>query len=134
MPIYSTTAPTPHQRSRGANPLSNKGRPIRRGRRDRSAPIDPFDEQSELRRRQMQSAVDDWRPNELALLETLREKTQPRAVPGQNLQIVAALASKDEDRARKGIGLQNLRDVRREAVEVDEAALRAVLSAMKDRR
>src|ERR1700704_3818036 len=39
---------------------------------------------------------DDRRPHELAVLEPLGEQTEPRTVPGQDLQIIAALATEDE--------------------------------------
>src|SRR5271157_392895 len=77
------------------------------------APVNSLDEKRELRRCQLQRAVDDRRPNELAFLEPLGEQTKPRAIPGQNLQIVSALAPEDEHAAGKGIGFQHLCDFRR---------------------
>ena len=53
-----------------------ESRAFRRFRRDRSPPVDPFDEQRELSRCQMQRAFDDRRPDEPALLKALREKTE----------------------------------------------------------
>jgi hypothetical protein len=57
------------------------------------------------------------RPHELALLHPLGEQAKARAVPGQNLHIVAALAPEHEGRARIRIGAQRLRDLGGEAIE-----------------
>jgi hypothetical protein len=73
--------------------------------------------QRQLRRRQVHRALDDWRPNEPPFLQTLGEKTQAGAVPGQNLHVVAALAAKHERRARIRVGAQRLRDIRGQPVE-----------------
>jgi hypothetical protein len=66
-------------------------RAFRRFRRNGPAPIDSFDQQRQLSRRQVKRALNDRRPNEPPFLQTLGAKTQARAVPSQNLHVAPRL-------------------------------------------
>nr|CCD32264.1 Conserved hypothetical protein [Methylocystis sp. SC2] len=68
-------------------------------------------QERQLRRRQLQRALDNRRPHELTFLQTLGKQAQGRPVPRQNLHIVAALAREHEGRARIRVSAQNLRDI-----------------------
>ena len=67
--------------------LSDKHWSNRRLRCYCAAPVHRLRQHSQLRRRQCHRAIDDRRPNEPSFLQTLGEKTQTRAVPGQNLHL-----------------------------------------------
>ena len=58
-------------------------RAFRRFRRNRPAPVDPLDQQRELRRGQMQRAVDNRRPDEASLLKTLVPPSEVQPLPPQ---------------------------------------------------
>ena len=53
----------------------------RQGWRHGPSPVDRLDQERQLRRRQLQAAVDDRRPNKAALLQPFCEQAQARAVP-----------------------------------------------------
>ena len=74
----------------------------------RSSPVHRFDQQRQLRRGQRHRAIDDRRPHEAALLQPFGEETQAAAVPVQRLQVVAALAAKEEEVTAEAIGADDL--------------------------
>jgi hypothetical protein len=63
------------------------------------------------------AAVDDQRPDEAALLQPLGKETRPGAVPVQALQVIAALAAKEEELTREGVGADHLLHLRGETIE-----------------
>src|SRR3984957_18853442 len=65
----------------------------------------------------MERALHDRRLDDPTFLKRHGEKTQARAVPGQNLHVVAALAAEYECRSRIGIGAQRLRHIGGQPVE-----------------
>src|SRR5215471_10900248 len=91
-----------------------------------STPIHRLDQQRQLRWRQAHRAVDDRRPYEAALLQPLGEEAEPRAIPVQRLQVVAALAAKQEELTAERIGPDHLLHLRRQPVkavaQIDRAA------------
>src|SRR4029079_6818714 len=57
------------------------------------------------------------RPDELVALKPLGEQAQPAAVPIQALQVMTALAAKDEDMAAERIGADDLLHLCRQPIE-----------------
>ena len=82
-------------------------------------PVQAVDERGELRSRQPHHAIADRRPEKRALLEPLPIQNQPRSIPGQNLQTVRSLRTKDENRPGERVALKFLPRQRRETVGAD---------------
>ena len=77
MPISITKRASTQLKTLCNRRFSNERRALARCWRDRPAPVDSFDQQRQLRRRQLQRAIHDRRPDELALLQPLGEQAQP---------------------------------------------------------
>src|ERR1700739_1327204 len=92
-------------------------RALRGFRRTRPPRVDALDQQRQLRGGQLQCAIDNRRPNEPAVLQTLGEETKTRPIPSQNLHIVAALAPEHERCPGIRISAQNLCDIGGEPVK-----------------
>ena len=78
------------------------------------APIEPFEQRRELRRRQTHHAVLDLRPTELAVLQPLGEQAHAGSVPKHHLHPVGAFGAKEVNRAVKRIGLHHVAHQRRQ--------------------
>src|ERR1700704_6807728 len=88
----------------------------------RQPPVDPFEQITELRRRDRHRPVGvfarnaRW-PDEASTLQTLRKQAHPLAVMPQDLQQPAAPAPEHEQMAVVGIALERLLHQYRQAVE-----------------
>src|SRR5208337_83373 len=85
--------------------------------RNGAPPVHAFEQQRKLRRGHLEHAIDNRRPHEPVPLQLFCKKAQARAVPVQNLDVVAALAAKNEQMTGIGIVAQHIRHLRGQAVE-----------------
>src|ERR1700678_301927 len=83
----------------------------------RAAPIHRFDQHCHLRWRQCHRAIDDRRPHEASLLQSLGEQPQPGAIPIDRLEVIAPLAAENEQTAVERILSDHLLDLCGKAIE-----------------
>src|SRR3954447_26676080 len=79
-------------------------------------PVDPFQQITELPRRDRHDTLGRRRPDEPTVLQPLHEEARPLGVVLENLDQVTAAAAKDEKMAGARIALEHLLDLEREPV------------------
>jgi len=81
------------------------------------APVDAFQQHRQLRRRQRHTAIPRHRPHEASLLETLGEKPEALAIPGESLDEAPLSPAEREQVPGEWILLQDLLRQHRQAIE-----------------
>src|SRR6266545_2143050 len=82
----------------------------------RIPPVDPVEHISQLRRRDSNHAIDRGRPNEAALLQPFGVQRHAETIMPDDLDQIAAPASKHKEIARMGIAPQRFLDLQSQAV------------------
>lgn len=80
-------------------------------------PVEAFEQHGQLRRREVDFAVTDGRPDEAAALQALDEQAQAIFVGPQQLYHVAAAATEDKQVSAERIVVEHALYARRQAIE-----------------